>query len=425
MSADALLSTWLRPSRQRVRLDTLLLGLPGLLLATTLVWRLAGLVPAAILLLLCSALLSGLIVRRARRFDQAWLVRRLDARRADLEDSSALLFADPQALGPLQRLQRSRLDQRLGQGMPEELAPDWSRRMIIALWAVALLGIATLLLWPRGSDKPVVLAPAAEGIAAKPGIPRLVAQNLRIIPPAYTGLSLRDEAKLDARAPLGTRLEWTFRFDPQANAPALLPLGGAGVALRRDGEHWIASRTLDASFLYRVDPASGRGPLPPLHRIDGVVDAPPQVKLIAPAASLNMVAPGQRSWTPVFAATDDYGVAATARLRITLAIGEGENIRFTEREIAVSGTGAARDRRFAPRLDFGALGFRPAATWWCRSSCATIACPRRRKCAAPVSSCAGPRSRRPRAAGCKAWSTPLCRPISAASARSSSMPRRC
>ncbi|MFD2430593.1 hypothetical protein ACFSUK_25990 [Sphingobium scionense] len=185
-----------------------------------------------------------------------------------------------------------------------------------------------------------------------------MAQNLRIIPPAYTGLSLRDEAKLDARAPLGTRLEWTFRFDPQANAPALLPLGGAGVALRRDGEHWIASRTLDASFLYRVDPASGRGPLPPLHRIDGVVDAPPQVKLIAPAASLNMVAPGQRSWTPVFAATDDYGVAATARLRITLAIGEGENIRFTEREIAVSGTGAARDRRFAPRLDFGALGFR-------------------------------------------------------------------
>lgn len=357
MSADALLSTWLTPSRRRVRLDTLLLGLPILLLAGALVWRFAGLVPAAILLLLGAGLLGALAIRRAQRFDQRWLVRRLDASRADLEDSSALIFADPQALGPLQRLQRARLDQRLGQGMPQDLAPDWSRRAILALWTVALLGIAALLLWPRGSDRPVVLAPAAEGIAAKPGIPRLVAQNLRIIPPAYTGLPLRDEAKLDVRAPLGSRLEWTFRFDSQASAPALLPLGGAGIALRRDGDHWIASRTLDASFLYRVDPASGRGPLPPLHRIDGVADALPQVKLIAPAASLNMVTPGQRSWTPVFAATDDYGVAATARLRITLAIGEGENIRFTEREIAVSGTGPARDRRFAPRLDFGALGF--------------------------------------------------------------------
>ncbi|KAK0359212.1 hypothetical protein LTR94_032209, partial [Friedmanniomyces endolithicus] len=127
--------------RRRVRLDTLLLGLPVLLLVSALVWRLAGLVPAAILLLLGAGLLGALIVRRAQRFDQVWLVRRLDASRADLEDSSALLFADPQGLGPLQRLQRSRLDQRLGQGMPDELAPDWSRRMIIALWAVALLGI--------------------------------------------------------------------------------------------------------------------------------------------------------------------------------------------------------------------------------------------------------------------------------------------
>ncbi|PZU54810.1 MAG: DUF4175 domain-containing protein [Sphingobium sp.] len=292
MSADVLLSTWLTPSRRRARFDTLLLGLPVLLLASALVWRLAGLVPAAILLLLGAGLLGALIIRRARRFDQAWLVRRLDASRADLEDSSGLIFADPQGLGPLQRLQRARLDQRLEQGVPEELVPHWSRRAIPILWIIALLGIAALLLWPRGSDRPVVLAPASEGIAAKPG-----------------------------------------------------------------GDHWIASRTLDASFLYRVDSASGRGPLPPLHRIDGVADALPQVKLIAPAASLNMVAPGQRSWTPVFAATDDYGVAATARLRITLAIGEGENIRFTEREIAVSGSGPARDRRFAPRLDFGALGF--------------------------------------------------------------------
>ncbi|MDI1297411.1 MAG: DUF4175 domain-containing protein, partial [bacterium] len=50
-------------------------------------------------------------------------------------------------------------------------------------------------------------------------------------------------------------------------------------------------------------------------------------------------------------------VAATARLRITLAVGEGENVRFSEREIAVSGTGPARNRRFSHRLDFGALGF--------------------------------------------------------------------
>ena len=43
MSADVLLSTWLTPSRRRARFDTLLLGLPVLLLASALVWRLARL----------------------------------------------------------------------------------------------------------------------------------------------------------------------------------------------------------------------------------------------------------------------------------------------------------------------------------------------------------------------------------------------
>jgi len=80
---------------------------------------------------------------------------------------------------------------------------------------------------------------------------------------------------------------------------------------------------------------------------------------VSPAESLTMATAGQRSWAPVFAVTDDYGVASNARLRVTLAMGEGENITFTEREIAVSGSGSPRDRRFAPRLDFAALGFGP------------------------------------------------------------------
>ncbi|WP_230461293.1 DUF4175 domain-containing protein [Sphingobium sp. CAP-1] len=154
-------------------------------------------------------------------------------------------------------------------------------------------------------------------------------------------------------------MEWTLRFDPQASAPRLLMLAGQPLALRRDGDNWIASRVADAAFLYRVDPAEGRGPIPPLHRVDAVADTPPQVKALT--GGLILVTPGQRNWSPAFAATDDYGVAANARLRVTLAIGEGENVSFSEREIPVTGSGSnggwARDRRFAPRLDFSTFGF--------------------------------------------------------------------
>lgn len=361
MSATALTRPWTATARKRAFLNAIAIGVPLALGAGAVAWRLAG-IGAGIATITIGLTLSLLIAQRlAARFDQDWLIRALDARRPDMEDSAALLFADDASLGPLQRLQQARLTARIDADTPDRLAPDWQRRSIALTAIVALIIVALALLWPRPGQGPPTLAPAREGVAAAPGIPRLVAQNLRILPPAYTGLPVRDSQSLDARVPQGSRLEWTLRFDPQARVPRLLMLGGQPLALRRDGADWIASRTADAAFLYRVDPAAGRGPTPPLHRIDTIPDAPPQVKAIRPKANLTMVSPDQRNWSPTFTATDDYGVAASARLRITLAIGEGENVTFTEREIAVSGSGPARNRRFAPRLDFGALGFGPGS----------------------------------------------------------------
>ncbi|WIW89263.1 DUF4175 domain-containing protein [Sphingobium sp. V4] len=346
---------WIAPARRRRVADTLALALPPLLAATAIGWRFFGPIAATAAALLGIGIALLIARQRAALHDLPWLVRSLDAARPDLEDSSALLFGGDAPLSRLQSLQRRRIAARLDQGGPQDLVPPWSTRTLLILGLTAAALIAAALLWPRAGEGPPALAPSSEGLPARPGIPRLVAQNLRILPTAYTGLPVRDSATLDARVPQGSRLEWTLRFDPQATAPRLLMLGGQPLALRRDGANWIASRTADAAFLYRVDPAAGRGPTPPLHRIDAVADAPPQVKALTD--SLTLVRPGQHGWSPAFAATDDYGVATTARLRVTLAIGEGENVSFSEREIPVGGTGPARDRRFAPRLDFASFGF--------------------------------------------------------------------
>ena len=360
MTSETLISTWTGPARRRGLVNDLLLAAPVVLLIAALGWAVAGPVAALVLLALGAAVIAVLALRRAARFDRLWLTHRLDGVRPDMEDSAELLFADPSGLGVLQRLQRARLLDRLNTGSPHALVADWSRRPILILWAVAVIAVVAVAVWPRGADRPVTLSPAAEGPAA-PGVPALVGQNLRIYPPAYTGLPMRDEAKLDARAPQGSRLEWTLKFDPQAEVPAMVMLGGAPLTLTRSGDTWVASRTLETSFLYRVDPAPGRTQTPPLHRIDAIADTPPSVKVLSPTGSLTLVTAGQRGWSPVFAATDDYGVAPTARLRITLAIGEGENVTFSEREIALAGSGPARDRRFSPRLDFAALGFGPGS----------------------------------------------------------------
>lgn len=346
-----------QPARTRSLVDDLLLWSPLPLLVAAAVWRWHGTLAASLVAIAGFFLLTIFAWRHARRFDRQWLIRQLDARRADMEDSADLLFIEDARLNPLQRLQRARLQQRLATNATPDLRPAWSSPRIAATWIAGALAIALLVFWPS-RQATTALAPSMENLPVVPGVPRLVAQRLRIVPPAYTGLAARDEASLDAKAPQGSHLRWTLHFEPQAVAADLVFHDGTRIALVRDGDDWSADRSLDKSVLYRVVPRGAETqPAPPLHRLDALADAPPQIKVLAPERSLSLVTPGQRNWPLTFEASDDYGVTANAQLRITLAQGEGENITFRERTLDVRGTGSGRLKRFSPQLDLASLGF--------------------------------------------------------------------
>ncbi len=357
MTANLLLQL-ARPARMRSRVDTLLLAMPLPLLLSALVWRWHGVLAAALVALAGLLCLSTFAWWRARRFDKLWLIRQLNAQRVDMEHSADLLFADDAHFNPLQRLQRARLQQRLATGTVADLRTAWSSKRIAATWIIGALGIGAILYWPTEKITPPRLALSEESLPVVPGIPRLIAQRLRIAPPAYTGLPARNEARLDAKAPQGSQLQWTLQFQPQPAAAELAFLDGERIALTRDGDYWTASTRLDKSKLYRVQPQGGQTtPAPRLHRLDAIADTPPQIKVLQPDRSLSLIAPGQRAWALWFEADDDYGVAAIAQLRLTLAQGEGENIGFRERTLRLNGSGTKTRKRFAIPVDLAALGF--------------------------------------------------------------------
>ena len=82
-------------ARRRRGVDAALRCLPWLVLvAVALAWRLRG--AGAALLVFALAVVGHRRIRavsRARTLDTRWLVRELDARRADMDDSTDLLFA--------------------------------------------------------------------------------------------------------------------------------------------------------------------------------------------------------------------------------------------------------------------------------------------------------------------------------------------
>jgi hypothetical protein len=116
---------------------------------------------------------------------------------------------------------------------------------------------------------------------------------------------------------------------------------------------------VEVSRLYRID-ADGLA-RQRLHRIDAVADAPPVVRLVEPESQLVLVTPGQTRWTPVFEASDDYGLVREGELRITVTRGDGENITFERRSLPLQGQGEAGRLRFAATLDLAREGMEPAS----------------------------------------------------------------
>lgn len=358
MTAASRLQADLKRARWRSVRDAIGLGSPWAGVLAAAAWRWQGVPAALATLAFASAALAAWAWRRATKLDDAWLARQLNAQRGDMEDSADLLFANPASMNALQRLQLARLRHRVETGLPFDPQPPKPRRGVaIASIALAVVAIASFLLWPLEQQGPGISTPSSRTAASPPSTPRLIAQRLRIVPPAYTRQPQRDDAALDAKAPQGSRLQWRLRFDPQPRSVALWLHDGRKLALTRDGGEWRGEHGLDRSVLYRIvldttPPSSAQ----PWHRLEAVPDRPPQVRVIEPERSLSFVDPRRRTWRLVFEASDDYGVAASATLRITLAQGSGENIVFRERTLTLSGSGSVVSRRYAHDLNPGDTG---------------------------------------------------------------------
>lgn len=358
MSREPDFAAWASPARRRAAADAVLIGSPPAVALAALGWRLGGLWPAF------AALLAGVLVitfaarHRVSRLDREWLVRRLNAREASLEDSAALIFAKPE-LAPLERLQAERIAARIAALHPASLADDWSRRGIAAAWLAGALALAATLFWPEPDPAPPPLTRAEPSTAAD-GEPRLTGFRVRVVPPAYTRLPARYAQSLDVRAPQGSRIEWTLAFAPQARSAGVQLVGGQSIAFASSPDGWEGALRLDVPALYHVT-AQGRQVTRAPHRLEPIADEPPQVQVIAPASGLVLITPGQRRWRVVFEASDDYAVDPLARLTLTTAVGEGENISFTERSRTVTGTGDAKRRRFVVDLDLAGFGLQPGS----------------------------------------------------------------
>ncbi|MGY0556486.1 hypothetical protein [Lysobacter sp. A421] len=343
-------------ARRRAMGTAVLATLPWLLAAIVLAWRVNASVWSQ--LLVAATLIASLwhVWRSGRGFDDHWLARLLDAQRADMEDSAALLLPQAAPTSALGRLQRERLRQRIQDQPTPDLRAPWKTRQLLGGAALAGVCIAVIVLYP-GLPQATLHPAASSGKHTAAAPARLLDQHIGIQPPAYTGLPERTVDTLAAKVPEGSTLQWTLHFAPAPEQVELVFHDGRRLALERDGDDWKGTLRIDKPTLYRIQTDQ---PLPPVqagpHRLDVVNDNPPQLHALEPQQTLTLATPGQRTWTLEFEASDDYGLSPDARLQLTRTEGDGENITARQHVITVRGRGDARHKRYRHQIDLTTLG---------------------------------------------------------------------
>ena len=356
MNALQRIAAWQRTAQIRELLIIAATGLPILLGIYYLSARFVSQQAAWIVLCISLFVLAWFAYIELKKFNQIWLTRQLDARLGDMENSADLLFTKAPELSVLQNLQRQRIEQRILATSMFDARQDWPYTRIIVACGLCILMIAVALNVPYQANKPepYLAKPSGKNAQSVSAI-QLLKASIVVSSPAYTGLAARTENSLNVKFPESSRLQWRLEFQPQPQRVSMIFFDGSQLPLQRVGNVWQASRVFNESQLYRVDVDGMRLAQGKRFRLDAMQDQAPQLRVIQPDRSLSIMEFGQSDWPLSIEVSDDYGLG-NAQLRIQLAQGSGENINFSERSIALIGQGSAQRKRYAHRLDLGALG---------------------------------------------------------------------
>lgn len=202
--------------------------------------------------------------------------------------------------------------------------------------------------------------PASAGGSETEGAVTIEELRVRVVPPAYTGLSASD-APGDApvRALAGSQIEVTLQASGAVGG-ASLSFNGAAVLMRSlDAGRFSGAFKANASgaFEARVLADERLAPAPFVRAVEVYADAQPEARIIEPHADQLLrsvpAAPIGVRWT----AQDDIGLA-NVRLKYIKSHGEGDAAKFTNGEVNLGSVerGSLREWRGTAALDLTRLG---------------------------------------------------------------------
>ena len=278
----------------------------------------------------------------------------------ELEESCGLLLKPVEELGPLEKWQAEKTERRLAPlRVPRPLRRKLGR-------AAGLLGAACILcagmeIGGAGTREHAVPTLTERVIPApEKAIPGIRSVHLRILPPAYTGKTVREQHTFALQAEEGSVLSWQLETTMPVRSLQFIFNDTLQVSLHaEDTAHtlWRWSTRIGRPGFYQV---KVEDQLSDLYKIEVIPDEPPHI-LIRTPKPYTVVDFGESRRIPLLARLqDDYGIS-DAQIVATIASGSGEAVKFKEQTLRFDRTftGDRTSYDLEKTIDLTALGLRP------------------------------------------------------------------
>lgn len=313
--------------------------------------------------LLAGAVVLGIARWRRPSVDARTVARHLNRTLTAVEESADLLALPQDELSPLERLQRARVEARLGRLTDLPIIPVRALRTAAWYGGAALL-IAVSLLWWNPARAGVPRAGASDTPrAVTAGPPRIAGVDVIVQPPEYTRHARRVTHDWDLDVEQDAWVTWRVRIDRPAERVYLLTTEGDTIRCAPHGPREFEARAAPVhSILYQTLVQDGAvTEASDYHRLTVIPDEPPTLTVVRPEPRTE-IAYGAPLIVPVeVLAADDYGVTA-AHLVATVTTGAGEAVKFREQTLDFDSAAprtAEHGLLLTRRLDLRTFGLAP------------------------------------------------------------------
>ncbi len=321
---------------------------------------------ALTLVVIIAVLLISLLSKSYQQINTQNLLLHLNRRDKNFEESAQLLNVDRQQLNQLQRCQQDKISHYFKQRQQLDQFSNLFNKIRILPWLAATAMVFIINFYSGDlsiffSRSEQVIITTKQAPPTQSAIPRLIASQVVVNPPAYTLLPQFKTNSLDLEIFTNSTISWQLEMSDPSQSYYLIFANDVAHRLQRNNQGLFElEQSVNNTGLYRIAYSEQYIALPGVYALAVQVDEKPKIKILTPQKVISEIAKtGVAKLNTKVLISDDFAIS-NVEILASVAKGSGEAVKFRDQtfkfeQTTANGIGSIYEKSW----DLLALGMAP------------------------------------------------------------------